>query len=79
MTNNKENTIRINKYLSECGVASRRGADELILQGRVELNGVLVEEPGVRVNPADDVVLVDGRLVRPLSPAGDARQVTVLL
>lgn len=80
MTHKKDQTIRINKYLSECGVASRRGADELILQGRVQLNGVLVEEPGVRVNPVDDVVLVDGKVVRSPYPAGQAQQqVTVLL
>ncbi|MDO9083385.1 MAG: pseudouridine synthase [Humidesulfovibrio sp.] len=79
MTQQKDNTIRINKYLSECGVASRRGADELILQGRVQLNGVRVEEPGVRVNPVDDVVLVDGQPVRPLRQADGSRQVTVLL
>ena len=67
MTHQKDSTIRINKFLSECGVASRRGADELILQGRVQLNGVLVEEPGIRVNPVDDVVLVDGK---PCAKAG---------
>ncbi len=80
MTHNNDPTIRINKYLSECGVASRRGADELILQGRVQLNGVLVAGPGVRVNPADDVVLVDGQAVRSPYPAGAAQQhVTVLM
>lgn len=80
MTQKNDNTVRINKYLSECGVASRRGADELILQGRVQLNGVLVEEPGVRVNPVDDMVLVDGKPVRSPYPAGEARrQMTVLL
>ncbi len=79
MTHQKDSTIRINKFLSECGVASRRGADELILQGRVQLNGVLVEEPGIRVNPVDDVVLVDGEPVRSPHAAGQQRQVTVLL
>ena len=79
MTQPKDTTLRINKYLSECGVASRRGADELILQGRVELNGVRVAEPGVRVNPVDDVVLVDGAQVRSPHPPGETRQVTVLL
>jgi 23S rRNA pseudouridine2605 synthase len=80
MTPAKDETIRINKYLAECGVASRRGADELILQGRVQLNGVLVAGPGVRVNPEDDVVLVDGEAVRSPHPAGETRrQVTVLL
>ncbi|MDP3427572.1 MAG: S4 domain-containing protein, partial [Humidesulfovibrio sp.] len=66
--------MRINKYLSECGVASRRGADELILNGRVQLNGVLVQEPGIRVNPVDDVVLVDGKPVRSPYSAGEERR-----
>ncbi len=80
MAHQNDTTIRINKYLSECGVASRRGADELILQGRVQLNGVLVLEPGIRVNPVDDVVLVDGQAVRsPYPAAGARREVTVLL
>jgi len=80
MTQTKGTAVRINKYLSECGVASRRGADELILQGRVQLNGVRVEGPGVRVNPVDDVVLVDGKAVHSPYPDGAAqRQVTILL
>lgn len=79
MTQSKDATVRINKHIAECGVASRRGADELIRQGRVRLNGIQVQEPGVRVNPVDDVVLVDGKPVRPLRPHGDTRQVTVLL
>jgi 23S rRNA pseudouridine2605 synthase len=79
MTQQKDLTIRINKYLSECGVASRRGADELILQGRVQLNGVPVQEPGVRVNPQDDVVLVDGAPVRSPYLVGEARRETTVL
>ena len=80
MTHKKDDTIRINKFLSECGVASRRGADDLIQQGRVQLNGVLVAEPGVRVNPVDDVVLVDGKAVQsPYSTGDDRKPVTVLL
>ena len=78
--------VRINKYLSECGVASRRGADDMILAGRVQLNGETVNEPGVRVNPAADLVLVDGNPVT--HPSRDAagglggaggRQLTLLL
>ncbi|MDQ7834415.1 MAG: pseudouridine synthase [Humidesulfovibrio sp.] len=80
MSHEKDNTIRINKFLSESKVASRRGADELILQGRVQLNGVLVEEPGVRVNPVDDVVMVDGKTVQsPYAQGADRQQLTVLL
>lgn len=78
MTDEKSPLIRINKYLSECGVASRRGADELILAGRVQLNGAVVAEPGVRVDPEADRVLVDGQLVNhPFACGG--RDLTLLL
>ncbi len=78
MTDEKSPLLRINKYLSECGAASRRGADELILAGRVQLNGVVVAEPGVRVDPEKDRVLVDGQLVNhPFACGG--RDLTILL
>lgn len=54
--------MRINKYLSESGVCSRRKADELIDQGLVEING-LVAEKGSQVEE-DDVVLVNGKPVK---------------
>ena len=57
--------VRLNRYLSMCGVASRRKADELILQGRVKVNGLVVKELGWRVDPHRDVVEVDGREVKP--------------
>lgn len=56
-------SIRLNKLLSQAGIASRRLADELILQGRVEINGVVISEPGTRAEPGDDI-RVDGRRVR---------------
>ena len=71
--------MRINKFLSECGVASRRGADALIAEGRVMLNGVTVAEPGVRVDAVDDVVLVDGRRVAPLREQAHGQDVTLML
>jgi 23S rRNA pseudouridine2604 synthase len=52
---------RINKYLSEIGYCSRRGADKLIEQGRVKINGV-VPEMGTKIAP-DDEVSVDDKLV----------------
>jgi 23S rRNA pseudouridine2605 synthase/23S rRNA pseudouridine2604 synthase len=57
-------SVRLNKYLASCGVASRRAADKLILEERVRLNGKKVMELGVQVNPEKDVVEVDGRPVR---------------
>ena len=60
--------MRLNKLLSTAGIASRRAADELIRQGRVEVNGRVVTEMGVQADPEADAIKVDGRLVRP--PAG---------
>ncbi|TMU85134.1 23S rRNA pseudouridine(2604) synthase RluF [Bacillus sp. BHET2] len=54
--------MRINKYISEAGKASRRGADKLITEGRVMINGK-VANIGDQVNPGDDV-LVSGAPVR---------------
>lgn len=80
MTEQKSPLLRINKYLSECGAASRRGADELILAGRVQLNGVAVTEPGVRVDPVTDKVLVDGKAVaHPVASGSGGHELTLLL
>jgi pseudouridine synthase len=56
--------MRLNKYLSQTGTASRRAADELIQQGRVSVNGQVVTVLGTKIDPARDRVQVDGRRVR---------------
>lgn len=55
---------RLNKYLAQCGVASRRRCDELIAEGRVSVNGQTVAEMGMRVADGDEVT-VNGEAVRP--------------
>lgn len=67
MENEKQQGERLQKYLAHAGIASRRHAEELIEMGAVSVNGVIVRELGVRVDPASDVVRVRGRLVRPTS------------
>ena len=52
--------IRINKFLASCGIDSRRVADRLIEEGRVEVNGKVIDTPGMRVTEKD-FVKVDGR------------------
>src|SRR5262245_19994772 len=59
--------VRLQKFLANAGVASRRKAEELILAGRVKKNGVVVKELGTRVVPGEDQVQVDGRKVEPTS------------
>ena len=51
---------RINKYLSECGIASRRKVEELILQGRVMVNNKIVTDLATKVDSENDSVQVDG-------------------
>ncbi len=58
----EENTVRINKFLSETGFCSRREADRLIEQGRVTINGK-IPEMGTKVAPGDEV-RVNGELVQ---------------
>jgi 23S rRNA pseudouridine2605 synthase len=53
--------IRINKLLSQSGIASRRGADEMIAQGRVSVNNKSLEGPGAMVDTEKDIVCVDGK------------------
>ncbi len=59
--------MRLNRYLSQCGIASRRGAEEIILGGRVSINGHLITELATKVLPEDKVV-VDGSPVRAEAP-----------
>jgi pseudouridine synthase len=59
---------RLHKVLAHAGVASRRKCEELIREGRVRVNGEIVKEMGVRVDPAADLVEVDDERVRPEQP-----------
>lgn len=59
--------MRLNKYLAECGVCSRRKADELIACGKVSVNKKIVKELGATVDETKDVVFVDGRKVLPVT------------
>ena len=56
--------MRINKYLAQCGLASRRSAEKLILDGRVTINGKPVDSLATQVSPTD-VVKVDKKRVLP--------------
>ncbi len=56
--------IRLNKYLAQAGVASRREADRMIVEGRVSLNGETVESLGTLIDESADIVEVDGKRVK---------------
>ena len=57
--------VRLQKYLADCGIASRRRAEKMIVGGRVSLNDQRVTQLGVQCDPEIDRVQVDGRLVCP--------------
>ena len=57
--------IRLQKYLAQCGVASRRASEKMILSGRVTVNGVPVTEMGVQIDENLDKVAVDEKVVHP--------------
>jgi len=57
--------VRLQKFLADAGVASRRESERLIAAGQVTVNGRTILLLGTKVNPTADVVAVDGRSVRP--------------
>ncbi len=62
----KDNKIRLQKHLSECGIASRRKAEELIAAGKVKINGHIAEI-GAKVDPKRDKITVRGKAVVPVN------------
>ena len=57
--------VRLQKFLADSGVASRRASEQIILNGQVHINGKEVRELGIKVDPDHDRVEVDGRRVKP--------------
>lgn len=56
--------VRLQKFLAEAGVASRRASEKVILEGRVTVNGKVVNELGSKVDPVHDRVAVDGKQLK---------------
>ena len=59
---------RVQKIIAAAGITSRRAAEELILEGRVRVNGKVVTEMGVKADPDHDHIKVDGKLINPQQP-----------
>ena len=57
-------SIRLNKIIADAGITSRRGADELINEGRVSVNGEIVREMGAKFDPEISAVMVDGETIK---------------
>lgn len=56
--------VRLNKYIADCGIASRRQADELIKSGAVTVNGDVIDTPGVSIT-SKDIIKVKGKVLKP--------------
>lgn len=56
--------VRLQKFLAQCGIASRRKSEELILEGAVKVNGKVVTTLGTKIDPNSDTVSFDGKTVR---------------
>ena len=65
MTSADAEGIRLQKVLAQAGVTSRRNAEIMIDEGRVEVNGEVVMEQGRRVDPDRDAIRVDGKRIPP--------------
>ena len=55
--------IRLQKYIADCGIASRRRAEELIVNSKVEVNGRTIRELGTKIDPEKDKVWVLGKAI----------------
>lgn len=55
--------MRLQKFMAKCGVASRRKSEEIILAGKVKVNGSIVKELGFKIDETKDTVVVDGKLL----------------
>ncbi|ADL68862.1 pseudouridine synthase [Thermoanaerobacterium thermosaccharolyticum DSM 571] len=54
---------RLQKYLAECSIASRRKCEQLILDGKIKVNGTVIKNLGIKIDPDKDIVEYDGRVV----------------
>lgn len=58
-----EDKLRLQKYMANCGIASRRKSEEYILSGKVKVNGNIVKELGVKIDPATDKIEYNGKII----------------
>ncbi|NDC13158.1 MAG: rRNA pseudouridine synthase, partial [Actinobacteria bacterium] len=58
------NELRLSKFLSESGIASRRKAEDLIASGRVSVDGKVIREQGLKIDPINSKVTVDGETIK---------------
>ena len=61
--NDQNKSIRLQKFIADCGITSRRKAEVLITDGKVSVNGKVITELGTKVNPSTDAVSVEGQFI----------------
>lgn len=59
--------MRINKYIALCGIASRRGAEQFIIDGKVKVNNKIVTDLATDIDEINDTVMIDGKKIEPAS------------
>jgi pseudouridine synthase len=57
-------TVRLQKFLADAGVASRRAGEKLILEGKIRVNGHFIRLLGTKIDPDRDEVMLDGKIIR---------------
>jgi 23S rRNA pseudouridine2605 synthase len=65
-TSGEDTSIRLNRFLAQCGLGARRKCDELIAAGHVLVNGAKVVQLGSKINPEKDIVEHAGKQLRPI-------------
>ncbi len=63
--NNEPNLVRLNAFISQSGITSRRKADELITAGKIKVNGKITTELGTKINPKKDTVEFENKQITP--------------
>src|SRR3989339_797165 len=56
--------VRLQKYIAECGIASRRGAEKLITSGKVKVNGEIIKKLGSKIDPSKDKIIIDNKNIQ---------------
>jgi len=58
--------MRLNKFIAQAGICSRRKADELISSGKIKINGQKVNTLGIEINEINDIVEYNGKIIKPI-------------
>lgn len=56
---------RLQKYMAECGIASRRKSEEIIISGRVKVNDKIITQLGYKIDREKDIIAIDGKIIKP--------------